>query len=387
MLNQCSDQLMSKNKNIYFPGLTGLRFFAAFAVVFSHIELYKHRAGIDSLHHLNIYQHLGNQGVKIFFVLSGFLITYLLLAEKEQFKKINVKNFYIRRILRIWPVYFLVIALSFFVFPLFIDSPFFSESILESKWIKFGLMLFILPNIVRYVFGPMLGINVLWSIGAEEQFYLIWPHLVNKFKSSLKYILISILSLIVLTKGALILLESNLFNLSDSLIEKTHLIYLLLDFDCMAIGALLAYFLFHQNKFLEYFKLISVQTITALSLLALVILKPELSFVNNLIYGCIYAIVILNAAANSKSIFTISSKLTDFLGLISYGVYIYHTLVMVLIFELIKDSNLTSIEFNLIFYISSILLTIIVASLSYFYFEKPILKFKRKFMLVKSGKI
>ena len=102
---------------VYFPGLNGLRAIAALAVVLSHLTI--------ALGNFNLNAHLlgtlpnGNPkgidladfGVSIFFSLSGFLITYLLLAENSR-GKINIKNFYIRRILRIWPLYYLYFLIA-----------------------------------------------------------------------------------------------------------------------------------------------------------------------------------------------------------------------------------------------------------------------------------
>src|SRR3954471_16382358 len=105
------------DKVIYFPNLNGLRFIAALLVIIHHTEQIKDLFGLNSHwknYHIWI---LGKLGVTLFFVLSGFLITYLLLTEKKEFNTIFIKNFYIRRILRIWPLYYLVTILSFFVLP------------------------------------------------------------------------------------------------------------------------------------------------------------------------------------------------------------------------------------------------------------------------------
>ena len=107
---------------IYFPGLNGIRFIAATMVIIAHIEGFKNKMGYWNINDNNVINQLGNQGVKIFFVLSGFLITYLLLKEKARFKSIDVRKFYIRRILRIWPLYFLVLLGGFFIIPFFLCS-------------------------------------------------------------------------------------------------------------------------------------------------------------------------------------------------------------------------------------------------------------------------
>src|SRR5690554_6407842 len=111
-----------EKKKIFFNGLNELRAFAALSVIFHHIELFKLRDGISSIFS-NSYFHffiekLGKNGVYLFFVLSGFLITYLLLQEKSNnHNKISFKKFYLRRIFRIWPLYYTVIAISFILIP------------------------------------------------------------------------------------------------------------------------------------------------------------------------------------------------------------------------------------------------------------------------------
>ncbi|MDP1800300.1 MAG: acyltransferase, partial [Bacteroidota bacterium] len=173
---------MEGSKNIYFKGLNGLRFFAAFAVIITHIELIK-----DQMHCPNLYYtskmifELGGLGVVFFFVLSGFLITYLLLKEKELTDTINVKKFYIRRVLRIWPLYFLIVILGFFVLPHFhfMEISFFAKYNAHLSVFNLVLFLVMLPNLAFAIFKPLPHIGQLWSIGVEEQFYLLWPWVVK----------------------------------------------------------------------------------------------------------------------------------------------------------------------------------------------------------------
>src|SRR5688572_17546909 len=98
---------MTESNRIHLPGLNGIRAIAALAVIFSHIGLSLHQFGLKSLPDID----LAGYGVTIFFALSGFLITYHLLIEKQRFERVNIRQFYIRRILRIWPLYYLYIAL------------------------------------------------------------------------------------------------------------------------------------------------------------------------------------------------------------------------------------------------------------------------------------
>jgi len=106
-------------KKLFFPNLDALRFFAFFAVFLFH-SFYTEYDFIKKSHIYNFANTLcsnGDLGVNFFFVLSGFLITYLLLNEESLKGKINVYYFYIRRILRIWPLYFACVAFGFLIFP------------------------------------------------------------------------------------------------------------------------------------------------------------------------------------------------------------------------------------------------------------------------------
>ncbi|MBD8017003.1 acyltransferase family protein [Weeksellaceae bacterium Sa1CVA4] len=75
--------------------------------------------GLPNLYQLAFFQIIGKLAVVLFFVLSGFLITTLLLREQQIHQKINFRNFYLRRIFRIWPLYFLILVLGFFIIPYF----------------------------------------------------------------------------------------------------------------------------------------------------------------------------------------------------------------------------------------------------------------------------
>src|ERR1051326_2201548 len=107
-----------EKSKVYFPGLHGLRFFAAMMVVFSHVELMKEYHGFANVYDSSqaVYES-GRLGVTLFFVLSGFLISYLLLVEKKVSGTVSIRKFYSRRILRIWPLYYLLILITFLIVP------------------------------------------------------------------------------------------------------------------------------------------------------------------------------------------------------------------------------------------------------------------------------
>ena len=100
---------------IFFKGLNELRAIAALAVLFHHVELFKNKEGFSSLLNFKyssyLISHIGRNGVNLFFVLSGFLITFLLLQEKENNSTIMLKKFFLRRIFRIWPLYYFILII------------------------------------------------------------------------------------------------------------------------------------------------------------------------------------------------------------------------------------------------------------------------------------
>ena len=170
------------NEKTYFPGLNALRFFSALAVIITHVELLKHKFKLPNYWHIEIIEKLGVIGVSFFFVLSGFLITYLMLEEKENTSLFSVKNFYIRRVLRIWPLYFLILFIGFFILPNFTYLEYFSDNFKLYFTENLICYLLILPNVSSSFFSIVPLIEQLLSIGIEEQFYLLWPLFFKFFK-------------------------------------------------------------------------------------------------------------------------------------------------------------------------------------------------------------
>lgn len=190
-----------ENNKLYFPNLNGLRFIAAFIVIIGHQEQIKEMFGFDTYYFLKNSES-GKLGVVLFFVLSGFLITYLLLTEEKITSTIAIKNFYKRRILRIWPLYFLLVFLSFFILPhiSFFDwSP--NQEVYSLRNLLFYLL--VLPNVVWGLGFYVPYISQAWSIGVEEQFYFIWPFLMKYFKNKI-FLLISVIAIYLMIKFLLL---------------------------------------------------------------------------------------------------------------------------------------------------------------------------------------
>ena len=374
-------------EKIYFKGLNGIRFIAALMVIVAHIEGFKKFAQLPNIRGNNIISQLGPQGVKVFFVLSGFLITYLLLSEVKARGSISIRKFYVRRILRIWPLYYFIAALGFFALPLFFSPDYFPGKLHPHFDRKFLLTFFMLPNVVYLVFGHIFSIGVLWSIGTEEQFYLAWPHIINKAANRLRALVLLLLAILSVKVACEIIYSLSVFSgIAQKIIW---VIQKILDFDCMTVGGIFAFIYFSEKKkILHVLYSKGTQVSVLMVLCALFIFNPKLYSFSNLVYSALYGVLILNIATNPASILSFENKILDYCGQISYGIYMYHSLFVALGISVIQNTLLCTdvVLSNLFLYPFAVLSSIVIAALSYQFFEKPLLHYKEKFMVVKSGK-
>ena len=151
--------------------LDPLRGFLALCVVIYHIPGVSNSVGLPNFSDLPIFQR-GHTAVSVFFSLSGYLIIGLLYDEKKRFGFISIKNFYIRRVLRLYPVYYIVLFFGFFYYHYLLPKfniPFeINYNLMEGIAWNVGF----LPNVFKGLYDPGGILLVLWSIGIEEQFYL-----------------------------------------------------------------------------------------------------------------------------------------------------------------------------------------------------------------------
>ena len=373
-----------RKESVYFPSLNGIRFIAA-ALVFAHhfvaidfVRKYAHFTMEDSF-----FAWLGGAGVTLFFVLSGYLITYLLLAEYKNEQKINIKDFYIRRVLRIWPLYFFTIAINLFYayFTYTLSLDFFAT--------KFFLYLFFLPNVasIIYISGGFPG--QLWSVGSEEQFYLFWPWIVNYFRKNIKLVLILIPIIFFVLRFFLhfiVKLHQPVYFKGINVYSFLSQFSYNLRVDCMAIGGCFAWLFFNKSKYLNFFY--SKQTQYISLILTGILLLDIIHFpfiIYHPVYSILFGIIILNVSTNQFSVFNLKQKLFEWLGTISYGLYMFHPFVLKLTDNLIEKLGLKSLIILPIDFMFSFGLTILLSYLSFKYLESPFLKLKHKFSKIISG--
>lgn len=387
---------MSTNNYIkYFPGLNGLRFIAAVLVFFHHVEQHKFWMGIPSLwmdrniagisYPLIVYviDNIGHQARVIFFVLSGFLVTYMFLVEKAKTNKISWKKFQIRRALRLYPVYYLVVIFSFFVLPNLINIGSFNDLLKQNfpkELLIFGLML---PNLSRLL-PPVMGASQFWSVGVQEQFYLTWPIAVKLFSKSFLWFLILFLIFKFGLEFLLIYLTPMLG--SNPALQKvsSQLLFMLQLFQVeqMAVGGIGAYILFKgKEKILNIIYNPFVHISVAVVFITLLFF--DIHFTGYPMFsGFIAVILIMNISLNKKFYFNLDTKTLNYLGNLSFGMYAYHTLCLALTISILTNIKLHETNFalfNILFYTISFFASMVLSVLSYHYFEAFFLKFKEKF--------
>ena len=221
-------------QSFYHPELDVLRFFAFFAVFIHHAlprqAAFYIDAGLTSTatEWLLAAKKAGAFGVDLFFALSAFLITELLRREYVSRGKFSLSSFYIRRALRIWPLYFTFLAATAFVIPIIIPQDRFGPIYVISFALFFGNWICVTSGFPFSVASP------LWSISVEEQFYLGWPLLLRVFgMNRIKHLAIAMLAVAFAVRVLLAIL-----GIEDDAVWCNTFARL----DPIALGALLAFF-------------------------------------------------------------------------------------------------------------------------------------------------
>jgi len=387
---ESAGSIASKDEKIHFPGLNGLRFFAAFSVVLYHIEALKSFSLIPNWVAFPFLQSLGPYGVVCFFTLSGFLITYLLLEESERTGNIRVRRFYMRRILRIWPLYYLVVALGFLILPFTADLLVHPQVVPRGDLLpKMALFLAFLPNLAWVTFGITPIVGPLWSVGVEEQFYLLWPILLRGLRN---HALLGIVAVVLVMLGLRFGLPRIAAEIaspgSDYSSWVTAINFLwTLKLECMAMGALAAYWLhggFHRILRVLYFPLTQL---AALAFIFISLWRHQIyGQFDNVAWGSAFAVLIVNLAANPRSLLKLENRPLDYLGKISFGIYVYHSFAIVGVLLFLRNWMPThGFLFNGLLYGLAIALTVGLAALSHRYYESPFLRLKIRYMVVRSS--
>lgn len=347
--------------------IDGLRFFAVFAVVF---------------HHMCAYPILGKFppgpfGVNLFFVISGFLITEILLKAKISNPKplAVLKAFFLRRVLRILPLYYLYILICLYFVPdLTRDFSPWLASFTVNIWISW-------KNSLAFWY-----FTHLWSICLEEQFYILWPFLILLFPlKKIKYLFLSMIVIAIVYRA-----WNTFFIVGYDLYNYTMLPTAL---DCFGAGALLAYLKLAKPELLK--TLLNHRYIIPVAFLASILMNIfgttmlQQSFSRTLTALIAFYLVGLAALQLFNPPFKkiLENKIITYLGKISYGIYIYHLLIrgtcdayLSGIWQFLTGPNYENDNLKMfVYFIFVSLFTILASILSYELFEKRFLHLKKYF--------
>lgn len=335
------------------PALDGVRMIAVFLVI---------------LLHFGFSQVPGGHGVMIFFVLSGFLITWLLLEEQGNTGTVSLRNFYWRRTLRIFPAFY-----AFWFFLMFLT---FQNGARPNAhaWSAF----FYVSNYYSALnTHPENGLSHTWSLGVEEQFYLIWPAVFLVCRNNLRLmtrVLVGVIAAVVIHRAVLTFVfqvdESYIYSAFDTRVDQ------------LMVGCLLAVLL--KRKALQRFwaivcshplaPLVTIGLVAALMIFGRAITVHFREVVGYTLYGLLYGVLIAQLIALSRTRLWswLDSAPARFLGRISYPLYLYQQVTLFPVRRVLAEYPVA------VQLAAAIAVTIVVASLSYYVIERPFLRMRHR---------
>lgn len=357
----------------YRPEIDGLRAIAVISVI---------------IYHLNEnWLPGGFLGVDIFFVISGFLITGIIITEIQQ-NSFSFKQFYTRRIKRIYPAFITVMALvSLIASAIFIYNDF--NQLRKTIELATAFLSNFYLGLTQGYFdlsaneNPVLHI---WSLAVEEQYYLIFPLiLILAYKKFREIKVLFIITLILF----FILLATSFIPASfyKEVLHQPNIYYLSnLRFPELLVGSLLAIYHNFSNKVQ-----LSKQVSNILAILSTLLLSSCLFLMNNdiafipgvtLILPCIFTALIIHTTSQNNIVkLCLSNKATVFIGKISYSLYLYHWIFIALAYYITGEKQINNQSIAIV-----TVLTIIFSVLSYYLIEQPIrkskLNFKQSFLYI-----
>jgi peptidoglycan/LPS O-acetylase OafA/YrhL len=370
----------------YFANLDGLRFILAVVVFAMHSLLGK---TLDQVIHFDFLQRLikvfssGDLGVSFFFVLSGFLITYLMFEEKESTKEFSLTNFYIRRSFRIWPLYFCVLGFSFFVYPLLktgfghLDqNPF--RLLYQAFFLANFDNIFVQHHHLVHVAPMMVSIN--WSVSIEEQFYLLWPLIFLSIPPR-KFWIVCLL---------LILLSwvFRIYYYHDGAILYYHTLSVVSD---LAIGGLGAYLSFYNVSFLMILKELNRSIIVFVYCIGFMLLIYhdrwfDTFFIHTTfrnIQAMFFCFIILEQNNCDRSFFKMgNSRRLSSLGKYTYALYMLHPIGIqfaIIFFRYAGLAQDQSFYFSMLYVGISFFVSLSLSIFSYFLLERHFLRWRSLF--------
>jgi peptidoglycan/LPS O-acetylase OafA/YrhL len=363
----------SRPAKTFFPNLDGLRTLACLAVFGFHSLITIMPKNTAPTRVFSVFV-VGTMGVNFFYVLSGFLITYLLLEEEKQYQRVDLHEFYRRRVLRIWPLFYACVAYGFLVVPLLMHLfrvPYHETANLDLHMAFLGN----LDTVWQGVQPTSSGLAVLWSVAIEEQFYLVWPVLLmflfRQWRPGAFLLVIAV---------SLVFRYGHYAN--EALIYR-HSLAVMSD---MAMGGAAAWACFSFPALREHIAGWSRWTIAGLyvAAVALFVAQKMLPFspgavaVQRIVRSVLFVLVILEQNYATNSWFKLkNSRWLTYWGTFTYGFYCLHPIVLDWLVFASERLHLPSTPLNTVLrMVVGLPLSAGLAWLSFTYWERPFLKLK-----------
>jgi peptidoglycan/LPS O-acetylase OafA/YrhL len=373
-----------KPGRFYRPELDTLRFFAFFGVFVFHVvpndpQFYRAHPILPAtlVPLICAVASAGAYGVDLFFALSAYLITTLLIREEEVRGSIDTGAFYVRRILRIWPLYFFFIAVAALV-PLWDRTQHLAWPYIAGYLLLSGNWVYVFHGLPHSIASP------LWSVSIEEQFYLIWPLALRRL--SRRQLVFTVIGLLVLANAVRIFLVSS--HVLGAAVEYNTMARI----DAIALGILVAYFLGSEAPSLSLFSRAAL-AISCVSVWCIVASYTNLNAQTEVapVMGTLLGrplialaaagllVAVIGAPAAGATVLT-NSSLT-YLGRISYGLYVYHAAGLLVAWHIFRGN---SVKMYSAYALTGFSLTVLFSAISYRWLESPFLKMKERFSVVRS---
>jgi peptidoglycan/LPS O-acetylase OafA/YrhL len=352
-----------------FESLDGIRALSCLAVIKAHT--------MTRRFHPRLFGQTAGFGVDMFFVISGFLIVTLLIRERERYGKVNLRKFYARRAIRIFPIYYILIftvmALSWF-----------GSRWAPGSWEFYRVAFPVLLTYTQTFFFVRVGLfYATWSLAMEEQFYLVWPTIERLSRQSARWLILTgmIVINLLLGLGAFDGFFEWIYN--DPKLRLPHY-YLGTTFCPILLGVALAYLLHDRRTFSLIYHVIGWRW-SPYMVLAILFVTTELlplqlrgwpRFVINVLFALLIGSLVVREDHYARRLLTLPIMLR--LGVISYGMYLYHTWVIATERVAIRGLGLSRPP-QLMMFVIAAAGTILVAELSYRFIERPLLNLKQRF--------
>lgn len=357
-----TDHIVFRNTN-YFASLNGLRAIGILAVIWHHT--------VGTIIGMPTLFSNGFQGVTLFFSISGFLITTLLLREKDKNKNINLKEFYIRRSLRIFPLYYFILFL-YVLLVIFLEKDvrlskdFFKNLISFLTYTSNWFVSLNLDSKVIFYFA--------WSLAAEEQFYLLWPAIEKYVKNRVSLLLMCIVTLFLIATQLFGEFKASTMNFSFAKITGSIQL-------AICFGVILAHLLHDKKSYLMLKWILGSRLSSIVSFLFVLIILSFFTYIPILVHFSMTLFVATCVYREDHFLAPVLRlKFISYIGMISYGMYLVHMLAKNIAINIAFYFGIYNNKILVFFATTGI--AVVVAGLSYRYFESFFIGQKKRLIIM-----